>query len=202
MNHKKIRILILGPYLNEKGGVREFVVLLLRELNDKCEIKYFPIGRRNKVAYYCVLPVYFIIDIFSYIFTLIIFRPNIIHLNPSLGNRSILRDAVYMMLAKIFKRKTLVFMHGWNSNLFNTSAHINFLLRLCLNIILFQSSRLIVLAHKFKNFLIDAGVKSSKIDVFSIMIEYKKYASSSVARDISNTKILFMANFFKDTIII
>lgn len=40
---------------------------------------------------------------------------SIVHLNPSLQPRMFYRDFIYLWIAKIFRKKTLVFFHGWDT---------------------------------------------------------------------------------------
>lgn len=44
-------------------------------------------------------------------------RPDIsvVHLNPSLQAKMFYRDFIYLWIAKIFRKKTLVFFHGWDT---------------------------------------------------------------------------------------
>ncbi len=39
---------------------------------------------------------------------------DLIHLNPSLGYKSVIRDGFFLIIAKVMGKKVVVFFHGWN----------------------------------------------------------------------------------------
>lgn len=112
------RILILGPYLNERAGVSSFAHLLLNRLAKyNYNIKYFPIGKRQLFMYTAFLPLYLLSDITKFILTLISFKPDVIHINPSLGRKSMVRDSIYLFLEKVFRYNVLLLVHGWHQEI-------------------------------------------------------------------------------------
>ena len=44
-------------------------------------------------------------------------KPDIVHLNPSLDKKSIIRDSVFIIIARLFSIKILVSWHGWKERM-------------------------------------------------------------------------------------
>ena len=94
-------------------------------------------------------------DIFKFIFRLLTFRPNIILLNPSLGDKALKRDFyIFKYFVDFFRKKTSVFIHGFNFEYAKNAdwkwISTNLNKALCI----------FVLSQEFKNELIRRGVKS------------------------------------------
>ncbi|MDK9557291.1 glycosyltransferase family 4 protein [Marinobacter sp. M216] len=59
-------------------------------------------------------PIVLIFDYIKFLFLCITRRYKTVVLNPSLGRTAILRDAMFLRLAKFFRLKVIVFFHGWD----------------------------------------------------------------------------------------
>ncbi len=108
--HKRMKILINTPLLSLLGGVANHYVGL--ESYWTADVRYNQIGRRagklgNGMLY---LPW----DIIKFIYLIITFRPDWILLNPSLAKRAMLRDFVFLRIAKFFGQRVSIFIHGFN----------------------------------------------------------------------------------------
>lgn len=55
-------------------------------------------------------------DVIKFIYKLIIFNPNIVVINPSLAPNALKRDAIFLKLAKLFRKKVIMCFHGFNPN--------------------------------------------------------------------------------------
>ena len=108
---KKMKLLINTPSLKFLGGGVANHYIGLRTFWTE-NVKYNVVGRRGGKSgsgkYW--LPW----DIFKFIFRLLTFRPNIILLNPSLGDKALKRDFIYLNICRFFRKKTSVFIHGFN----------------------------------------------------------------------------------------
>ena len=40
---------------------------------------------------------------------------DLVHLNPSLGSKAIVRDGIFLLIAKAMGGKVIVFVHGWDN---------------------------------------------------------------------------------------
>lgn len=102
-----MRVLFVVPSFELIGGVSNHYI----GMKDywRCDFRYCTQGRRkNKPAYLCLLP-----DFFVYLYQLLVFRPQLVVINPSFGWYMLLRDGIYLLTAKIFRKKVITFMHGW-----------------------------------------------------------------------------------------
>ena len=105
-----MKILINTPKLNRLGGVAKHYLGLKDYWSEN--VKYNTVGRRSSKKYsgYVWMPV----DIFKYIFKLFVFRPDIVMLNPSLGESALKRDFVFLRIAKSFGIQVVIFIHGFD----------------------------------------------------------------------------------------
>lgn len=105
-----MKILTLVPSFNLKGGGG--VANQYQGLKPYWNIKviYCTYGRRRHIhPAICLLP-----DIFIYLFKLIAYNIDVVIINPSFRNYQLKRDGLYLLLAKLFRRKVVTFIHGWD----------------------------------------------------------------------------------------
>ncbi len=184
-----MKILINTPP-RKTGGVGNYY----SGLKDKfsLNIKYHYVGNKgkNKILMAILLP----FGLIKFMITLIKFKPEIIHLNPSLRIKAIIRDAIYLMISKFFKKKVVIFWRGWNSDVEKKiSNKYPKLFKRIYN----KANAHIVLASDFKNKLQKWGITKSiflettKVDD-ELLANYKK-------EDIKNKKmqILFLSRLEK-----
>lgn len=73
-------------------------------------MRYNIVGRRNSIpAWLCLA-----YDVTKFMCLLAFRRCDLVLLNPSLGRTAILRDSVFLWLAKRFGKRAIVFFHGWD----------------------------------------------------------------------------------------
>ena len=108
--HNKKKILITLPSLIDPGGVASFYNSLLPHLNNaKYSIATLEIGStkgRNN-------PLYPFTDQIRFRRFLKNFRPDLVHINPSLDFKSFIRDGLFIYQAKQKKLPVVVFFRGW-----------------------------------------------------------------------------------------
>lgn len=108
-----MRVLIVGPDLDDPGGVANYYNAVLPRLSvDGIEVQYLQIGSTHGGRY----GLHIIADQFRLWHTIGRFEPNIVHINPSLGMRSFLRDGVFVFIARLRQSKVLVFFRGWQQS--------------------------------------------------------------------------------------
>jgi glycosyltransferase involved in cell wall biosynthesis len=165
------------------GGVSNYVKLLTDNIDKKkfqiidlskgenakiekmIEINY----STNLIRYFLIL---YHIAIFKH--SLKKYNPNIVHLNPSLNWASILREFIFLKIAKKQKFPVLLFIHGWRWSFFNKILKSNILKMIFTNY-LQRADKILVLSYNFKRALIDLGINDEKIIISSIMIETNQY---------------------------
>lgn len=144
-----MKILINTPRLIPQGGVANHYLGLRPYWNEN--VKYNVVGKRN--GHVGSGKYWLVYDIFKFILKIIIFRPDIILLNPSLSPNALKRDCIFLKIATSFKKKVSVFFHGFNKSnipLLNTDA-----LARDLN----KCTCIFVLAHEFTEIIQSWGVK-------------------------------------------
>jgi len=144
-----MRILINTPKLDELGGVSNYFLVLKNYFTKS--IKFHTVGTRNNVSGFLFFP----FDIIGFIFNIIFWKPDVIILNPSFGEKAVRRDAVYAFISNIFKINYIVFIHGWNEKFekrvfFHNLFYINNL---------FKAKTILVLSSEYEKKLIKFGYK-------------------------------------------
>ncbi|MEO1033014.1 MAG: glycosyltransferase family 4 protein [Bacteroidota bacterium] len=171
----KKKILIVTKHPESKGGVVNYYNHFFKVFdNPKYELQWFTVGsrpkdyhkRRNRSFSYGLD---LLRDIFSFLFLMIRDRRiRIVQVNPSFIKVPLLRDSIFVFIAKLFRKKTIVFIRGWSdefaTQLKKSKGAFNFVFR-----ILKKSDVILVLAHKFKESLVDLGFISENIAVTRTM---------------------------------
>jgi len=169
-------IIINTPDINRPGGVANFYLGLIGKF--KSNVRYNYIGGKSKKSFFAVNMA---MDYTKFIFLIIGKRPGLVHLNPSLDKKSLIRDAVFIMICRVFFRKYMLSWHGWQKKTENniTQKHIK-LFRLFFG----KAELMTVLSSDFKNALISWGIKCP------IKIETTLYDDNLIADFVLNKKEL------------
>lgn len=102
--------ILVCPRLNLPGGVANFYSMLSPYLKNDIDLfQYHSASCKGKFAKACA-------SFFDFLsFFLKCFKYKKVYLNPSLGCGAVFRDGLYYILAHtVFRKKTIVFWHGWN----------------------------------------------------------------------------------------
>ena len=118
-----MRVLISLPHTTEKGGPVSHLPLLFDALKniDGIKLKSFLYGNRKIqflprafTTFFISRMVISLVDFLKYTFLLLLFRPNIVHLNSVFDYYGIIRDIPYILLCKIIRMKIFIKTHGSN----------------------------------------------------------------------------------------
>ena len=112
----KNKVSILTNPLNHEGGVVNYYNLFFKYFNsEEFDLKHQSIGSRDWIFYYPILkiilyPFIYAFDLIIYIFNLL-FIPTIkiVQLSPSMIPVSLIRDGILIIVAKLFRKKIIVF---------------------------------------------------------------------------------------------
>ena len=183
-----MKILINTPYLHLLGGVANHYLGLRDYWHE--DVKYNTIGKRNSKQGFGKL--WIIYDIIKFIFQILAFKPNVILLNPSLGKSAVYRDFLFLKIAKLFGRKTVMFFHGFNKdNIKNIGIEY---LKNNLN----KSDGVIVLAKEFEEIIRSWGVVIP-IHLTSTKVDDKLLKSFDInQRNSEVSSILFLSRITKE----
>lgn len=193
------KILILTNPLNHEGGVVNYYNLFLKHFkSEKFELKHQNIGSRNWVFYYpkvkiILYPFFYTYDLFYFIFNLLFDRKiKIVQLSPSLIPLSLFRDGLLIILAKLFRKKVVVFYRGWRLQTYKQISN-NKLLCYLFNSIFQSGTNQVVLATSFKNSLLELKNNiNQEIMVTTTAINKNDIVFNPIKNDAKIIKILFL----------
>jgi len=136
------------------GGVANYYAHIYPLLSrDGIETSYLLIGRAHSV----VPLVYPVVDQFRFIKSLEQYKPDLVHINPSLDLRSVLRDGMFCYQAKRRGYPALVFFRGWDEKF---EVKIKGIWQKLFLKTFGQAASFIVLAGKFRQQLEGWGINS------------------------------------------
>lgn len=144
-----MKILINTPLLSLHGGVANHYKGLKPYWSSS--VYYNTVGRRRIGSGFLWGP----FDIFKFIIKVLLIRPDLVLLNPSLALKALKRDLLFFKIGLILSQKIVFFLHGWNEN--TLSDEYKSKLVHSLN----NSSGVIVLAKDFRSALLKWGVKTT-----------------------------------------
>jgi len=108
----KVRILILGPDLNAVSGIATHLRQLMGCLDAEFKFFHFRVGREGRsesrfrfLFRLATSPILLAIRI-------VLNRPDIIHINASMDHKSFPRDALYLAVARTFRKQLIFQIHG------------------------------------------------------------------------------------------
>jgi glycosyltransferase involved in cell wall biosynthesis len=145
-----MRTLVTIPSLVKPGGVANYYQVLRSYLPDS--IEYFTVGAQEDREGLYKLLLRFLRDYRSYYHTLKHGNYDLVHLNPSLGPKALIRDGIFLIIAKSLHIKTVVFIRGWDAQFERTIR------RFYLSVFRFvywKADAFIVLGTVFRDKLID-----------------------------------------------
>ena len=193
-----MNILITIPSLNGKGGVSYYYRTIFPYLNKSLDYKisHIEIGDINGTnkLFHVLKDQYRVYKHISHN------KVDLIHVNPSLDPKSLLRDGMFTLLAKRKKIPVVVFFHGWHchyEHLFEGK------LRYFAKKMILNADCFIVLSSSFKEKLKEWGVNvpvfvESTIVDDNLLSEFSIKTKINKLRNTKKIKILFLARIEKE----
>lgn len=191
-----MNVLINVPDLALPGGVSKYCSVIRNHF--KSEIAYFTIGKQkmtDSIFRKTVSAVNNYIHFYTTIHSI-----ELVHINPSLGATAVIRDGIFLLIAKICGKKVVVFFHGWDDN---CERQIRRFFLPLFKLVYFRADAIIVLATIFKNRLIEMGYrKDIYVETTTVEDEMFSHAVSVIARregcsDHNALNILFLSRIGK-----
>lgn len=149
-----MKVLISTTHPDNLGGVAYFYRVIRPYLDS--DMEYFVIGRRASERHWLQSVIRVCRDYISFVRRVVSGRHEIVHLNPSLGHLSLVRDSMFLVLAKLLRRKVIVFVHGWDVNV---ERQVHGVLKPLVSIGLLRANAIIVLGREFENKIRGFGYK-------------------------------------------
>ena len=185
-------ILVVGHASGRLGGVGNYLRTLVERSPAELDLELFVNGpRKNEDG---------LVQKFSRLFldyvrflTKLFKGHDLIHLNPTLDNRSLFRESIFMLICLLFNKKYIIFFRGWewpsfNENYLGTSLKAKYI-----QYITRKSECIVVLAQSFKAAMQDV-FPDAKICLTTTMFDGADMPDKS-EKDFAKLTILFMSRF-------
>lgn len=170
-----IKVLVLGPSFVFKGGVTNYLELLIKNLEkDDFLVKYFPHGVTPSKLKNIFIPFVVLFQLIKLIRILNKFQPDVVHINPSLALGAIIRDFIFLSVVRVNRYPVLLFVHGWHEIISSRFEKKGFWKKIFKNLFN-KADKIVVLADQFKEKLVNLGINREKIFVTSTMVESDRY---------------------------
>jgi glycosyltransferase involved in cell wall biosynthesis len=117
-----VRVLVTTPPMCRPGGVSQYLRVLKPHLHE--DVDYFTVGSRSDREGMWTGLLRMARDSWRFAVTAAGGRYDIVHLNPSIGPKALIRDGLLLLIAKVLRKRVVVFAHGWDQRCLRTlSAH-------------------------------------------------------------------------------
>lgn len=194
------KILILRPSVEGRGGVANYYNLINKYFeSDIIKVEYYFTGKKSLAPSFLIRVWYSLKDLFYLCQNF--HKYDLIHLNPSLDPKALIRDGVYHFVAKrIFRKKTIVFFRGWKMSF---EKHIDKSFRNIFKLF-FKFDYALVLASQFKDKLIGWGYEPNRIELETTAVDdflLENWLIEEKIRNIDSRKeiqLLFLARVEKE----
>ncbi|WP_299096485.1 glycosyltransferase family 4 protein [uncultured Winogradskyella sp.] len=181
------KVLIVVPDLSLPGGVANYYKTL--RLDHHKEIKYFNVnGGVFKNTFLRLIER-------NITFFFLLFKFNIVHVNPSLLKKAFLRESVLIALSLLHKKKIVVFIRGW-SNDFEDKIHTNKVYGKIFKLIWCKADLFIVLGKVFKTKIQKLGY-SKDIIIETTLSQYQNASPKSIKEN-ETVNLLFISRLVKE----
>lgn len=190
-----MRILITTPELDKQGGVASYFATLTKYLSVPFD--FVVVGSRSHRESVPKMLIRFIKDICNFRRKLRTNSYDVIHLNPSLRWKAVIRDGLFLLLVKQNTMKVVIFFRGWSKNFESRLTGLK--LKLFMKLY-FRADAIIVLATEFKDQLRSWGynkpiyVETTIVDDKQITDIQTTESSKNESKDIN---LLFLARVEK-----
>lgn len=194
----KVKVLITGQAYNDPGGISNYFAILKNRF--LINAVYVEVGRRVDEKGLIRILRRLIIDYARFLKVLRNEPIDLVHINISLNTKGVLRDSVFIVLSKMFRKKILVFFHGWDKSF---EKKLDGIFLWLFKSIYHSSKAFIVLAADFKNQLLKWGF-SQPIYIESTLVDDDLTSGFDIHKSIDkrinekDKKILFLARLIKE----
>jgi len=172
---KPLTVTILSPDPRIPGGVAVFIEAMRRALDRKVRTSYFLVGRRATDRSALTAAFNPFLDSFRLARHLLLMRPDVVHINPTLDFKSVLRDGLFLLVMRLFrKREVFMFIHGWEEGISAVIAA-NPLWRTIFRFVYGWPRLTVVLAGRFRDQMVAMGFNPERIQVDSAMFDHTMF---------------------------
>ena len=171
-NKSQLNVLLLSPSFSSKGGVSNYSRLLIEQM-DEINLHHFPqISHKKNLLF----PFLFLNDLIRFNRKILNFKPHIIHVNPSLGWNSILRDFFFILIAKVKNIKSLLFLRGWGRSSIHQFFGGRNIVSLFLRIFFTLPDKIITLASIFRDQIRKTSPNHLDVELSTTMVSTDNFS--------------------------
>lgn len=192
----KLRALILSPNPRVHGGVSTFIELMKTHLK---QTRAYPIwvgsiqGEKEFIVFQLLRLMYVPLKT---IFKVLIIRPDVLHINPSLDWKSVVRDGLILLALRLIRYKTvLVYFHGWEPRVEQQIAASAWMRKVFIWL-LNGTAKVLVLSPEFKDALVRMGLPEAKVDTTRTMFDGDAIEAAPHEMP-ERPNVLFMSRFVR-----
>jgi len=194
MNNKPF-VLITCPKTQLLGGVANFYRSLKTSFSHNVAT-YFFINATSDNGFVLIKAIKFVCDNIKLLIVLVTnFNYKVVHVNPSLALFSVFRDGLFLLIAKLCRRRVIVFFHGWNPEAQNKIVGM-YLHIFCL--IFRKSDTICVLTQDAKKWLQDNNFNMPIVILTTAIDDGFVDSIKSFKKDQTKHNILFLARVEKE----
>jgi glycosyltransferase involved in cell wall biosynthesis len=192
---RPLKVLIFSPEPSLGGGVVEFSQVLRQRLGPDVKADWFQTGRRPGPLGKALRAVMPFIDAWRLALRLARERHDVYHLNPSFVPRAVFRDALFLLVLKLYRRQpVLVFFRGWDPAFFRRIAATPSLLR-AFRWVYGHAACILVLGSSFARDLENIGFDPDKVHTLTTMFDGELFRGAVRRREDDHIQVLFLARF-------
>jgi glycosyltransferase involved in cell wall biosynthesis len=192
----QLSVLILSGAPAVAGGIVNFTNLLRAKFSENIDCDHLVIGRRANETSIVQTIARLIRDPIAFFFRVTRNRYDVVHINPSLLAKSVLREAVFCLLLKLIGfRGAFIFFRGWSTD-FERRIFANPVSRWLFCRAFGGASRYAVLSEKFRESLIGVGFDPERIAVLTTMFNGELFDQAGPPGAAPERRtVLFLARF-------
>ena len=189
-----MRVLVTTPLLTKAGGVAQYLRVVRPHLQG--DVEYLTVGARSDHESAPEVVIRMVRDCGRFARAMRRGGYQIVHLNPSLGSKALIRDGLLLLIAKIFRKTVIVFTHGWDHG---CEQLIRKHFRTLFGTVYGRADAFIVLGSEFKDRLRVAGYKktvfvhAAPVDDQLLIEAQRKPIRTRAGMDQGRFNILFLA---------
>jgi len=152
----KVLILVPAEMVHTPGGIKNYYQVIKDYFSLPVFYSYRGARKwpeRGNLFFECLR---LLKDYISFFNNVIVKNIQIVHINTSLASRSVFRDLIFAIYAKILRKKCIVFFHGWSNE---AEELMKYKYKWLFKLYLKKTDALITLSQKSKNTLKSMGYK-------------------------------------------
>jgi len=193
-----IKPLILSRDRAWLGGVRNIVETMMAHFSPDVEPIEMQVGQRIGQTSIVGRALFTLRDSIRLAMTVITRDISLVHLNPSLDSKSLVRDGLFLVTLKLLRfRRTVVFFHGWDDA---TESRLkkSVTRRRLFRWVFGSAAVILVLGSRFKASLVGMGLEPEKIKLITAMFDGRLLAGKNGDRNDTGKIIIFLSRLIKE----